>query len=182
MEEILHYCESNQLFGITDDSSGDIVGLCYAALDEKNDVWEVGGLIVAEELRKGGFGKLLLQMALAHTIAFQEPFKYGQRIISHVHVDNKKPRGLFEELHFEYSRQVKVPPEIAPASMARNEAGELIGDEFEFRRKALQELSRWLNEEFDGTLGPSVKIDVNVGDAAYIDILKQAVAHIADTA
>lgn len=181
LDDIRRYCESGELFGIKSDDTGEFAGLCYVVLDEGEQAWEVGGLIVAEPFRRGGLGMFLLQIALAHTLMFQQPWANNQRIIAHVHEANKKPRGLLTDLKFEHSRQIEIPSDVAPESMARNAEGKLIGDEFEFRKDSLIQLSGWLNEEFDGTLGPDKTLNINLGPAADINIFKLALANLAES-
>jgi len=53
------------------------------------------------------------------------------------------------------------PPENAPASIARNDNGDVVADLFEFRRSTLLRFADWI-EEFSGFIGPA--------DASTLDI------------
>lgn len=181
LEDIRRYSESGHLFGIKSDEAGGFVALCYAILDEDTQEWEVGGLIVAKPFRRGGLGIFLVRMALAHTMVFQQPWANDQRIIAHVHEANDKPRGLLEEVGFIYSKSVEPPIDIVPGSMLRNEAGKVVGHEFEFPPDGLKRLSHWLNNEFDGTLGTDMEINIDLGPAADIEFLRAALTSMAES-
>jgi GNAT superfamily N-acetyltransferase len=146
-DEIRRYSEDGQLFAVRAASTGDIVGLCYAMLSEESNEWEVGGLTVAEEIRKLHLGSVLVRFALAATIAYYSPWKYGQRIIAHVHEANEKPRNVLGRIGFEFRKDVEVPADKAPTSMKRNADGRICGQEFEFPREAVVQLQEWFERE-----------------------------------
>ena len=145
--QIEEMAQEGSLFGLWCASS--IVALVYARLDEGSSAWEIGGLTVDKASQKRGFGTLLVRFALAHTIAFQQPWLNGQEIVAHVHEANEEPRRLLANLGFERSRSVTIPGADAPASMRRDEQGNVVGDEFTFSRGAIGPLARWFREEFD---------------------------------
>jgi GNAT superfamily N-acetyltransferase len=144
IEEMAH---EGALFGLW--CGGVIVALVYATREEGSSVWEVGGLTVDKIHQKRGFGTLLVRFALAHTLAFQEPWRYGQEIVAHVHEANDEPRRLLTNLGFERSRSVTIPGTDAPASMRRDAQGNVVGDEFTLPRNAIHSLARWFRDDFD---------------------------------
>jgi RimJ/RimL family protein N-acetyltransferase len=148
-EQIKRYAESGELFAVRIASTQEFVGLCYVTLDETNQ-WEVGGVTVADEVQKFHLGSVLVRFALAHTIAYQRPWHYGQKIIAHVHEDNQKPRNLLTRIGFEFAKKVEVPGDVAPATMKRNAEGKVCGDEFEFLPNAVVGLQGWF--ELDSSL------------------------------
>jgi RimJ/RimL family protein N-acetyltransferase len=146
--EIECYAKDGELFGIIRDDSGEFVGLCYSHLDDKTNEWEIGGLAVTDRFQKLHLGSFLIRFALAHTISVGDPWKYGQRIIAHVHSDNNAPRNLLNRINFEYLGTIEVPADAAPPSMKRNPNGKLIGDEFEFKKSSVRSLYEWFIGEF----------------------------------
>ena len=91
-------------------SHGDFVGLCYVK-DEGHE-WELGGLTVDPKVQAKGFGTTLARVAIAHTMAFSEPWTYGQEVIAYVHQANDDPRKLLNKLGFAYASSIEVPAEI----------------------------------------------------------------------
>jgi ribosomal protein S18 acetylase RimI-like enzyme len=150
--EIKGYCSEGELFGIVKDNSGEFVGLCYSHLDESTNEWEIGGLTVTDEFQKLHLGSFLVRFALARTITTGDPWKYGQRIVAHVHSENDAPRNLLKRIHFEYLRTIEVSADEAPPSMKRNPNGKLTGDEFEFKKSSVRFLYNWFVKEFNGLL------------------------------
>jgi GNAT superfamily N-acetyltransferase len=151
-DEIQKYSEEGELFGIIKSSSGEFVGLCYAHYSEEERAWEIGGLTVIPELRQLGLGSFIVRYALGRTIAAQDPWKYGDRIIAHVHSDNQSPRNLLTTIKFVHRGKVNVPADKAPASMKRNPDGTITGDLFEFELGSVPSLSEWFDKEFNGLL------------------------------
>jgi len=176
-DEIQQYAESGYLFGIRQMDTGKFVGLVYAILDVGAATWEVGGLAVAESSQGLGIGTLLMRFALAHTIVYEQPWQNGQELITHVHEANMDPRRILKRLGFEFSKQIQVPEGLAPKSMQRNEAGNVVGDEFQFTHVGIQRLSEWFNEQFDGTLG-SATLAFDLGPLS-IENLKEALREMA---
>src|SRR5260370_17564182 len=153
--------------------SGEFVGLCYGDLDKDSPEWEIGGLTITEAVQRLGLGSVLARFALAHTIANQRPWNYGQEIIAHVHEENPKPRKLLNELGFEFVKKEELSGATAPASMKRNGAGNVVGDKFQFVRERVRDLSGWFNE-FNGKIPDSdIHIAFNIPLGA-IDWLRQA--------
>jgi GNAT superfamily N-acetyltransferase len=175
--EIERFSEQGELFGIRGASSGEFVGLCYATLE--GEEWEIGGLIVSKAAQDLGLGTVLVRFALAHTIAYNRPWFYGQKIIAHVHEANADPRNIIGRIGYKHICQIEVPAEKAPPSMKRNEEGKLIGHKFEFPQESLPALLRWF-EEFDGTLRdrttPAIFEIKSGGLGSLISALREAVA------
>jgi hypothetical protein len=151
-EEIYHFAVEGELFGIRASTTEEFVGLCYASLNKEETEYEIGGLIVADIAKNLGLGTILTRFAVAHVIANERPWLYKRKIISHIHQANNDPRNIFARSWFEQIGSEPVPEEIAPPSMKRNAEGKLVGDKFEFPRTAVPQLSKWLNEEFNGLL------------------------------
>jgi ribosomal protein S18 acetylase RimI-like enzyme len=172
-EQIEQFCNDGELFGVRKASSGEYVGLCYVHLDKDHE-WEFGGLTVLEAARGLQLGSVLTNFALAHTIANQRPWTYGQEIIAHVHEANQKPRNLLQRVGFQRIDTVTVPRENAPASMKRNADGNIVGDKFQFPRKSLGQLATWFDKEFNGTLGDGVTKAIFEVRPGGLDNLKEA--------
>lgn len=177
--EIQEYAESGCLFGVRQMDTGDFIGLIYAVLNEETATWEVGGLAVSDTVRGLGIGTLLMRFALAHTIVYEMPWHNGQDVIAHVHESNMAPRSILETVGFEHSKQIEISGDTAPASMKRNEAGNVVGDEFRFPRTGIQSLSAWFNEQFDGTIGSgTAAVEFDLGPSS-IENLKEALREMA---
>ena len=175
-EELKALANDGCLFGVWR-ASREVVALVYMKLD--GNLWELGGLTVDSSVQKNGIGTVLARFALANTIVYEQPWQNGQEIIAHVHEANQSPRNLLVRLGFEHTKPVEIPGDVAPASMKRNAAGNVIGDRFRFTPDGLRSLSRWFNDEFDGTLGRTsdvVEFDLT---PATIEDLKEALAEIA---
>ena len=179
--QIRGYAEDGCLFGARDDA-GAFVALCYATLDEgagEDGEWEVGGLTVAASVQNGGIGTALLRVAIAHTLVYEQPIQNNQRIITHVHEANDDPRGILARLAFErLPEKVELPGDRAPASMKRNDQGNLVGHVFRFADRGIQNLDHWFNQEFDGTLRGGQPVEVDLGQNT-LDELKSSLREIA---
>lgn len=172
--EIKRFAEEGELFAVIRESSGEFVGLCYSHLDEEEKAWEIGGLTVTEKFRKLYLGSFLVRFALAHTISTGDPWKYGQRIIAHVHSDNRKPRDLLKRINFEFLKPIEVPADVADKvpSMKRNENGKITGDEFEFKKASVRALYQWFASEFNGYLGDAESVaKFDYGDVGIENVL-----------
>lgn len=147
--EIQKFCVDGELFAVRHGSSGEIVGLCYVHLEGAE--FEFGGLTVSETIRGLHLGSVLTNFAIAHTIANQRPWTYGQELIAHVHEANQMPRNVLKRAGFEHTGTVTIPAGDAPASMKRNARGEIVGDKFLFPREKVRDLSKWF-DAFEGTV------------------------------
>jgi GNAT superfamily N-acetyltransferase len=153
LDQIHAFAADGELFAVRRGDTQEYVALCYATLDgEHGDEWEVGGLTVDPSVQNLGIGTLLVRLTVAHTIAMNEPMKYGQIIIAHVHEANQDPRNLLVRLGFEQYDRVCVPAHLVPATMRRNSEGDLVGDKYRLSTQGVRALSKWLDEDFAGTL------------------------------
>jgi RimJ/RimL family protein N-acetyltransferase len=178
-DQIAALAEEDLLFGVRRSDNNALAGLCYILFNEDEDVWELGGLTVPEEFRGHGAGSFLVRFALAHTLAFEDPFKNHQNIIAHVHELNEKPRGLLHRVGFRKTGSVTVPSDIAPKSMKRNAHGEVRGDVFMYGSEAVHDLVRWL-DSFDGTVtATGMRAEIQLGDFIVLEDLRNALRQIA---
>ena len=177
--EICHFCADGALFGVRRKSDDALVALCYVALDEKADAWEVGGLTVEKAEQNLGLGTLLVKMAIAFTVALEPPEYRGRKVIAHVHEANHEPRKLLEKLGFCLTGKVEIPPEVAPAKMKRNAAGKIAGDTFEFSFGGLKAIHRWLSQDFDGSLGKGkAEAHLNFGPGFTQEVVAETLEQI----
>lgn len=180
-EQIKRYAQSGELFAVRIASTQEFIGLCYVTLDDTNQ-WEVGGVTVANKVQKFHLGSVLVRFALAHTIAYQRPWHYEQKIIAHVHEDNQKPRHLLARIGFEFTKKVEVPGNVAPASMKRNAEGKVCGDEFEFPPEAVVGLQEWFERDPSGMLAdrhtPAIFENPPGGLESIRESLREAVAEM----
>lgn len=172
-EEIHAFATDGALFGTRRSDTEEFVGLCYAALNEEETEFEIGGLLVASTAQNLGLGTVLTRFALAHVIANERPWHYHREVIAHIHESNNAPRNIFANSWFVHIERVIVPEHIAPACMKRNADGKLVGDKFLFPRSAVRELSNWLSAQFDGTLRDGTPIVIDLAPAG-LDGLRAA--------
>jgi GNAT superfamily N-acetyltransferase len=175
-EQIRAYAENGELFAARRRRTGEFVALCYSTLDGNN--WEIGGLTTADSARGLHLGTFLVRFALAHTIAWNKPWDSGQDIIAHVHDDNKKPRNLLSTVGFEFAKKVEIPGDKAPASMKRNPAGNVSGDELRLPKTAVKSLLTWFEKEYKETLDDGktpALFDIHGGVGALIEALREAI-------
>jgi ribosomal protein S18 acetylase RimI-like enzyme len=79
------------------DGSGDFLGLAYYAFDEK-DIWELGGLMVAANQRRGGLGSTLVRLLLGHLLYMEDPLSLNHTVIVHVHAANTAVVEIVEKV------------------------------------------------------------------------------------
>lgn len=170
LSDLQQYADDGRLFGARETESGKFVALCYVTLDQTETEFEVGGLTTDASVQDLGIGTFLTRTALAHLVAYERPWDYGQEIIAYVHEANQEPRRLLERLGFRFSESVTVPPSVAPASMKKNASGEMVGHKFVLTKAAATSLSEWLSG-FDGTLGKTRdQAILNFGHASIEEI------------
>lgn len=134
--------------------SDDYCAMAYYASDK--DALELGGLMVDESQRGRSVGSTLMRLALGTVLTEHDPLHSGERVITHVHAENKDPRNLIEQiLKFKYSKSINVPGSVLPG-LKTDDDGNVNGDEFELTipdsLEALVEwCERWSNELRDGT-------------------------------
>lgn len=180
-EQIKEYADNGELFGVRRQSTGGMVALCYAVLDEHTDEWEVGGLTVAQSAQNFGIATLLMRFAVAHIIATQRPWSYGQEVITMAHEANDEPRKIFARLGFEQRDRVLAPPS-APASMKRNAAGEVWGDKFLLPHNAIHQLLASFKQDPKSMLRSDAvpQFIPPAAIIAIIDSLREAAAETSD--
>ena len=178
--EIENLTADGCLFGVWVGEERQLVALCYAALADNELSWEIGGLTVDGAVKRLGLASILLRFTLAHTIVHHEPWKYGQKLIAHVHNDNHSPRGLIKNLGFQYVRTSEVlESDNPPKWMKRNDEGKVIGDEFEFPPAALPALTDWFFDDLE-KLMQQVSIEFGFGYAFNLDDFKADLREISE--
>jgi len=178
-QEIEQFTADGELFGVHKASSGEYVGLCYVHLEGDKHELELGGLTVSDGMRRLHVGSVLASFALAHSIANQNPWKYGQEVIAHVHQENQEPRSLLTRIGFEHIGTETLRGDKAPASMKRNEEGNVVGDKFLFPRTKVAQLADWFDKGFDGTLADRVTRAIFHVRPGGVDSLKEALREAA---
>ena len=174
--QIQEYVQDRCLFGAWRESTGELVGIVCAILDESATPaqYEVGGLTVARTYRGRGIASVLVRFAVAHTMAFERPWKATRKpkfaVVAHVHKENPDPRGVLDRIGFVHSKAMFIPGDVAPPSMKRDSAGNVSGDELKFTAHALENLSRWFNQEFTGHLRGGDEVVFDVGEATLADL------------
>jgi GNAT superfamily N-acetyltransferase len=141
---------------ITFDTTGggrDLVGICYIQNDEEPDKpgvkrVEFGGVYVTDSCRGLGVASALGIVAISNHHVWDPP---SGRLIAHVHEANQLPRGMLKRLGFVQNGQEIPPNDKAPARLARNAMGQVVGDLFEFQPKTLAEFADWI-EGFQGSI------------------------------
>lgn len=171
----------NNVFGIRRTDTSALVGLCY--LKPEGAGWELGGLLVSDDVQRLGIGTLLARLVLTYAVGQLDIFTYGQPLIAHVHEANLDPRGILQKTGFVWVQRIVLKGTDAagaPSSM-RNAAGEIVGDELRFTNQGVRDLAQWLNNEFDGTLERSgATVQVNFGFVP-LGSLAQAVKEVAES-
>ena len=174
-EDFVELALQECLYEVVETTRGvsDLVGICYVMNstepdDERVERSEFGGVFIDEPRRGYGIATALGIVAISNHFAWDPP---RGRLIAHVHEANPDPRGMLQDqLGFLLVGEEIPPRDIAPASMARNEHGDVVGDVFQFNRVTLSRFADWI-ERFDGTLhgkqGPS-NLDVE------LDLLRQS--------
>jgi GNAT superfamily N-acetyltransferase len=167
------YADDNSLFGARQADTGQFVGLCYIKRDSDTEPFELGGLTVPKDFQKSGIGGMLVRFALAHVMAFDDPWSTQQDVIAHVHESNNNPRHLIEDqLFFEHQERKKYPGEGFPLSMKRDADGNVVGDIFRFTRKGLRALADWFTNDFRGTLKNGAKVEFDLGAVTLGELLE----------
>lgn len=122
-----------ELVDTTASESAPPVGMCYvrpSAEDEHE--FEFGGVYLVESLRGRRLLDKLGRVAIATQFVATAP-RSKDRLIAHVHVDNKLPRSLLERLGFVDTRApICLPRDRIPPNMKRDDNGDVWGDTFEF--------------------------------------------------
>lgn len=134
---------------------GALVGMAYTRHDPDQDRWEFGGAFVDPDHRSNGLAGGLARVALIAHFSVDDPPE-GEPLIAHVHEFNPSPiREILSALGFERTGTETPPSHLAPATMKRNDDGEVVGELYTFSNSGLQELAGWLGEP-DGRYGVEV--------------------------
>jgi len=146
LENFKQYCTDGVLFEAVKVMGGRevVAGICYVSLEknEENEVGEFGGVYISFRDRIFDLANAIAIVAISSFFVYDRPLR---RLIAHVHELNPEPRPLLKDrLGFLYIGKVKVPPEHAPKNMPKNEKGEVIGDEFEFKLGTLNRFAEWI--------------------------------------
>jgi hypothetical protein len=137
LEQMREFAENGELFGVRRANSCEPVATCYATLHEEEGEYEMGGLGVADQDRKVGLASVLIRVAIAHIIAYDE-FHKSFEIVAYVDASNLHPRKLLKTLEFE--------------SIGRISRAGAIKEKFAFLpRRGLPRLSEWF-DNFNGFL------------------------------
>jgi GNAT superfamily N-acetyltransferase len=178
---IKQLAEDDCLYGVRRGESGEYVALCYAVLDETQHEWELGGLVVEPSVQKLGIAAVLARFALANTMVFEQPWSTGDEIIAYVHEANDDPRKLLGKLGFRHAGTIEVPSGVAPPGMKRNADGNLVGDKFIFTIEGLEQLSKWFDKEFDGTLDHGkATAQIRLNSLMSVEQLKESLRDLAN--
>jgi GNAT superfamily N-acetyltransferase len=130
---------------------GAIKAMSYAAFS--HDEWEIGGLMVHDEMRGKGLGRVMMRLPLVHMLVNEQPFASEPQplIVAHVLRGNDAPRRIIPEVGFEFAKAVEIDSLYLPGLKA-DEDGMVRGDEFHFPMPSgLIKLADWC-ESWDGTL------------------------------
>lgn len=156
---------------------GNYVGLCYYVQDEKGR-WEVGGLMVAANQQDRSLGSVLTYIALSNLLVDEQPLERGEPVISHVHRDNKAPRGLVERLKFVFRQRIKVPGASLPG-LKTDDEGFVHGDEFELSKPdTLLVLADWC-DGWAGELRDGTPADIQLRQGLTLAQWAEALREIA---
>ena len=149
------------------DSEGEYQAMAYAAFSQKENVWEIGGLMVSPAMRGKSLGRVMMRLPLAHMLFNEDPFSMRTPpppIVAHVLASNDAPRKIIAEMRFVLDHPVKIPAGQLPGLKADSD-GFIRGDEFHLKiPEALVDLANWC-ESFNGTLldGSQASIDLLPG-------------------
>ena len=115
-----------------------------ATYAEDGNAWEIGGLMVSDSERMRGIGSIIMRLALGTVLTELDPLNSGERVITHVHAENDKPRTLIEHgLKFVHSAPVRIHGSKLPGLKVDAE-GYVNGDEFELAvPESLEALADW---------------------------------------
>jgi ribosomal protein S18 acetylase RimI-like enzyme len=129
-----------------------VVGMCYFAWDPDQRRFEFGGVCLDGSCRSKGLGDHLAKAALASVFVLENGDAKFE-VIAHVHEKNPLPRRMLERVGFCWDgHRSEVPPKgIAPASMAQNADGRVVGHVYSFDACRCADIAQWLESlPFDG--------------------------------
>jgi hypothetical protein len=163
IDEFERIADEQAMFELVDaaaDASAPPVGVCYVrpSPDDEHE-FEFGGVYLHPDLRGRRLLDELGRVAIATQFVVTAP-RRDDKLIAHVHVDNRLPRSLLVRLGFvDKKHPISIPGEHAPANMQRGEDGNVWGDTFEFDFAQLATLASEIERGLDA---PSRIIEVEV--------------------
>jgi GNAT superfamily N-acetyltransferase len=157
----------------------ELVGLVYYSFDEHDQVWELGGLMVADGQKGRGVGATLMRVALANLLVDLDPLQDQQSVISHVHRDNVAPRNVIEkQLAFAHKGPIQVPSEAVPG-LAADADGYVYGELYELKDpETLQALAAWC-DAWEGKLLDGTPAHIELRDSMTLDLWARAIRQMA---
>ena len=178
--QIKELVDDGCVFGAWIGTDRKLVALCYVALSDNEENWEIGGMAVDDTVKRRRIGTVLLQFALAYMIVQEKPWTNSQRFLAHVHESNQDPRAMMEKLGFQYVGPVEVSEcENPPKWMKRNAAGKIIGDQYEFPPPSSKRIVAWFDEELDQYM-KEVNVEFGLGYAYNLDDFKSDLREISE--
>lgn len=140
---------------------GAFKAMSYAAYS--NEEWEIGGLMVCEEMRGKGLGRVMMRLPLIHMLVNEQPLAVEPqpKIVAHVLRGNDAPRRIIPEVGFVFAKAVEIPSMFLPGLKA-DEDGMVRGDEFHLPiPSGVFELADWC-DSWDGTLADGTDATVDL--------------------
>jgi RimJ/RimL family protein N-acetyltransferase len=134
IEEMRKFAEAGELFGVRKARNGELVATCYA-IRQREQEFEVGGLVVSKPIQNLGVATVLVRFVLAYTLSYEFPRSYT--VVAYVDQRNAEPRPLLQGLGFEQVETTGIAPTLK--------------DKFRFSSAGVRRLSEWFNR-FDGFL------------------------------
>jgi hypothetical protein len=121
-------------------------GLAYCYPDQQSDGrfdWELGGLMIAANEKGRGVASTLARLVLINTLVKENPFRRGDKVISHVLASNEEPRMLIQKaLGFDLVARHEYPSDALPG-LPTNARGMVEGDLFNLPKVALAAFADW---------------------------------------
>lgn len=130
------------------DSEDCYLALSYAAYDEDDNVWEIGGLMVTDGARGKGLGDIMMRLPLISMLVTERPMRCSPvpAIVTHVLKSNPAPRNIIGRAGFVFHHDVEIPKDVLPG-LRHDEDGMIRGDEFHLQMpEAVADLADWLDE------------------------------------
>jgi hypothetical protein len=84
-DEYETFAQARQLWCAINDRRN-FLGLAYFAPDA--NTWELGGLMVASSERRSSLGSTLAHLILGHLLFTEDPLRFNQTVMLHVHIEN----------------------------------------------------------------------------------------------
>lgn len=152
------------------DSEDEYLALSYAAFDEGENVWEIGGLMVAASARGKGLGLIMMRLPLGQTLMNERPLSSTPpaKIVAHVLAGNDDPRRIIPAAGFAFSHSVTIPNEALPG-LRHDADGFIRGDEFHLELpQAVIDLADWC-DSWDQKLRDGTPATVDLTDGLNLN-------------